>query len=101
MAIATKRGFPVRDEDNDEFYITSDGKPMAETARHVQRIVDCISALQAFFATRPDVLVAGNNFLHYEQGNRSAHVSPDTYVVFGVDNAKEPRDSYKAWEEGK
>lgn len=80
------------------YYPTSDGKPMGETEKHVNLIIDTISVLKVYFADRSDVYVAGNNFLYWEEGNPRARISPDTYVVFGV--PKIVRDSYKAWEEG-
>src|SRR5579862_8545157 len=80
------------------FYPVSDGKPMAETAKHLHLMFYCISALEYFFVDRPDVEVAGNNFLYWEEGNPKARISPDCYVVFGVE--KRLRDSYKVWEEG-
>jgi Uma2 family endonuclease len=78
-------------------YPTSDGKPMAETDRHVALILHAVAALRTHYAARPDVYVAGNNFLYYREGDPTARVSPDTYVVFGV--PMRLRDSYKAWEE--
>jgi Uma2 family endonuclease len=41
--------------------------------------------------------MAANNFLYYEEGNPEACVSPDTYVVIGVE--KKRRRIYKLWEE--
>jgi Uma2 family endonuclease len=49
------------------------------------------------YANRNNVYVAGNNFLYYLQGRPRAVVSPDCYVVFGVQ--KHQRKSYKSWEE--
>lgn len=79
-------------------YPTSDGKPMAETDLHVRQLTYLIEALQAHFASDPRVYVAGNNFVYYREGDAKACVSPDCYVVFGVQQG--PRDCYKAWEEG-
>ena len=78
-------------------YPTSDGKPMAESDIHRDIAYYVIDALKRHFAGR-QVYVAGNNFLYYEEGNPRACVSPDAYAVFGV--TMEPRDCYKAWEEG-
>lgn len=79
-------------------YPTGDGKPMAETQKHGNLMIYAISALTVHFADRPEVYVAGNNFLYYEEGNPKRRVAPDVYVVFGVGN--QVRDSYKVWEEG-
>lgn len=78
-------------------YPTSDGKPMGETDKHVDLILDGKAALMIHFADRPDVYVAGNNFIYYEEGNPKARVSPDLYVVHGVPMRQ--RDSYCTWQE--
>src|SRR5581483_1274951 len=80
------------------YYPTSDGKPMGETEKHRDLMIYCIEALKAYFADDPEGYVSGNNFLYYEEGNPKARVSPDCYVVFGVE--KRQRDFYKVWEEG-
>lgn len=79
-------------------YPTSDGKPMGETDRHIDLTMYVKQALMAYFADRPDVYVAANNFLYYQEGDPKQCVSPDGYVVFGVQMRQ--RDCYKAWEEG-
>jgi len=71
---------------------------MAETQRHGNQMLYNIGALTVYFRDRPDVYVAGNNFLYYKEGDPKARVSPDTYVVFGVGNQE--RDSYMVWKEG-
>jgi Uma2 family endonuclease len=71
---------------------------MAETEKHLLLMLYCIGALKNYFAARPDVYAVGNNFLYWEEGSPKARISPDCYVVFGVENRV--RDSYKAWEEG-
>ena len=86
-------------------YPGSDGKPMGETFIHGRCIHDVLDALRAFFAERSDVLVAGDNFLYYEEGNPKASVVPDVFVVFGAvkDEHREEgwREVYKLWEEPK
>jgi Uma2 family endonuclease len=79
-------------------YPSSDGKPMAETDYHVALIVQSLSLLQDYYSDRDDVYIAGNNFVYYEEGNPKQRLSPDTYLVFGVQRGL--RDSYKVWEEG-
>lgn len=78
-------------------YPERDGKPMGETDTHRQEMMDAIAALIEFFRDRPDVYVAGNLLLYYEEGNPSAVVSPDVFVVFGV--PQQLRRTYKLWEE--
>ena len=80
-------------------YPESDGKPMAETGIHVQRMIYLITALNGRYRDDPMVYVIGNIFVYYEEGNPSKVVSPDTFVVFGV--PKRERRIYKVWEEGK
>jgi Uma2 family endonuclease len=79
-------------------YPESDGKPMAETTPHRQQMSYCIESLDFRYRDRADVYVAGNDFLYWEEGSPRARISPDCYVVFGVE--KRVRNSYKAWEEG-
>lgn len=97
MAIAASPG-ATRTRREEDLYPSSDGKPMAETQRHGNQMLYNISTLTVYFKDRPDVYVAGNNFIYYEEGNPKARVSPDTYVIFGVGNRE--RDSYLVWKEG-
>lgn len=78
-------------------YPTGDGKPMAETEAHVLAILQCIDTLRLYFRDRNDVYIIGNNFIYYVEGDPYKRVSPDCYVVFGVE--KRERPSYKVWEE--
>ena len=71
---------------------------MAETPLHRAEMTYAIESLLFYFADRADVYVSGNDFVYWERGNPKAVVSPDCYVVFGVNGSKR-RDCYKAWEE--
>jgi Uma2 family endonuclease len=77
-------------------YPDEDGKPMAEGDIQRQYLSYSTEVLHLYFANRPDVYVAGNLFIYYEQGNPEAVVAPDTFVVFGV--GSQNRRSYKTWE---
>jgi Uma2 family endonuclease len=79
-------------------YPESDGKPMAETAVHVDVLIYLREALKDYFRAAPQVYVAGNMLLYYEEGNPAACVAPDVFVVQGV--AKRERRTYRVWEEG-
>ncbi len=79
-------------------YPESDGKPMGETDVHIDGIIYLREALRDFFRDDPQVYVAANMFFYYEEGNPSAAVSPDVFLVQGV--AKHERRTYKLWEEG-
>jgi len=71
---------------------------MGEDDVHVQATVNGISFLQYWFRDRTDVYVMGNNFVYWNEGFPRDRVSPDCYVVLGVENR--PHPSYKSWEEG-
>jgi Uma2 family endonuclease len=73
---------------------------MAETPEHLEAMIYLITALQAYFAPREDVYVAGNQFMYWIEGNPHQRVAPDVYVVFGVPK-RPPRPTWKVWEEGK
>jgi Uma2 family endonuclease len=79
-------------------YPTSDGKPMAETDLHRMLMSDLIATLDTHFAGDPMTYVSGNLLVFYEPGNRRRHVSPDVFLVRGVE--KKPRLNYLIWEEG-
>src|SRR5262245_9720004 len=80
-------------------YPESDGKPLGETDAHRREIVAIIAMLEQFFAGHADVYVSGNLMFYYENGNPSAVVSSDVFVVKGV--SKKERRTYKLWEEHK
>ena len=79
-------------------YPERDGKPMAETDVHIDVLIYLREALRDYFRNEPQVYVAGNMLLYYEEGNPAACVAPDVFVVQGV--AKGERRTYKLWEEG-
>ncbi len=79
-------------------YPVTDGEPMAETDVYRDQMVYLIEALRAYFSDEPQVYVAGNLFIYYEEGDPHSRVAPDTFVVFGV--AQKQRRIYKLWEEG-
>lgn len=79
-------------------YPESDGKPMGETDLHIDALIYLREALKDFFRDEPQVYVAGNMFLYYEEGNPAACLAPDVFVVQGV--LKQERRTYKLWEEG-
>jgi Uma2 family endonuclease len=80
-------------------YPTSDGKPMAETDWHRILMTLLIEMLSEHFAQQRKVYVSGNLLLFYEEGNRRQHVSPDVFVVRGVE--KRLRPNYLVWQEGR
>jgi len=81
------------------FYPESDGKPMAETGRHVFELLRLLATLMAWYGDEPLVLVGSNQFLYYEEGNPRKSVAPDLYLTKGI--LKEPpRNTYRLWVEG-
>jgi Uma2 family endonuclease len=84
------------------FYIESGGKPMGETQSRIENMLYLLEPLGEWFASDPMVYVGANMFVHYERGNRNRHVSPDVFVVKGVEKDVRPkRRKYLVWEEGK
>ncbi|MCE2401448.1 Uma2 family endonuclease [Candidatus Poribacteria bacterium] len=79
------------------FYPESDGKPMAETDKHRDLMIDFIQMLKHHYRNENDVYVSGNLLIYYEEGNPRKSISPDVFVVFGV--AKKQRNTYLTWKE--
>ena len=79
-------------------YPESDGKPMAETPLHMLVMWTTIQTLIDWFTPDPNVYVWGNMFVYYVKGNITKSISPDVFVVKGVDKDKQ-RDVFKIWEE--
>jgi Uma2 family endonuclease len=86
---------PIKYPETD--YPETDGKPMAETDRHRDEMVDAIETLKHRFRSAPDVYVAGNVLVYYEEGDPTQRFAPDVFVVFGV--PKRRRRVYRLWEE--
>jgi Uma2 family endonuclease len=80
------------------YYPESDGKPMGETDVHIDALIYLREALRDHFRDDPQMYVAGNMLLYYEEGNPAACVAPDVFVVQGV--AKAERRTYRLWDEG-
>jgi Uma2 family endonuclease len=80
------------------YYPETDGKPMAETDVHIDALIYLREALKDHFRDAPQIYVAGNMLLYYEEGNPAACVAPDVFVVQGV--TKRERRTYRLWEEG-
>lgn len=78
-------------------YPESDGEPMAETDTHRKQMMYLIDALEDYFRDDPNVYVAGNLFLYYQEGSPAKVVAPDVFVVKGV--PKRDRRTYQLWKE--
>jgi Uma2 family endonuclease len=79
-------------------YPERDGKPMGETDVHIDAMIYLREALKYHFRQAPEVYVAGNLLVYYEENNPTASIAPDVLVVHGV--SKHQRRTYKLWEEG-
>lgn len=78
-------------------YPESDGEPMAETEKHRDLMIDFLQMLKHHFESTNDVYVSGNLFIYYEEANPRKSISPDVFVVFGVE--KKQRRTYRTWDE--
>jgi len=78
-------------------YPDSDGKPMADNTKQWRWIARYKGNLDALFAERDDVFVAGDLLWYPVQGQPSIRVAPNVLVVFG--RPKGDRGSYKQFEE--
>ena len=81
------------DEDG---YICGDNR-MSESTRHERWLSYGIYAGRSLLAHLPNALVAGDLAFLFEEGNRSAVLSPDLSVA--LDAGRHDRGSYKLWEE--
>jgi Uma2 family endonuclease len=79
-------------------YPSSDGKPMAESDRHREKMVANIQRLQRFFVGRK-VYVSGNLLIYYVEGDRCKSVAPDAFVVKNCKPGE--RETFSIWKEGK
>lgn len=78
-------------------YPEDDGKPMAENTLQFRWIVTIQGGLDALFANRPDIFVAGDLLWYPVEGNNKIRTAPDAMVVIG--RPKGDRGSYRQWEE--
>jgi len=82
----------------DLLYPDSDGNPMADNTKQFRWITTYKGGIDALFADRVGVFVAGDLLWYPIKGKPTVRVAPDVLVVFG--RPKGDRGSYKQWEEG-
>lgn len=99
MTYSKPHQIPYAQTDESDIYPELDGKPLAETERHLRSIFRMLDILETHFAEIADVYVWSNMMMYYEKGNPRAFVKPDIFVSFGI--GKQERRIYKVWEEGK
>src|SRR6266849_154709 len=80
----------------EDLYPSSDDKPVAETQVHVRLLLRLLGMLECHFRKEEDVLVAGNIFLYYAEGEPKKRRSPDIMVVRGV-KGRHSRRSFMTW----
>lgn len=84
------------------YYPDSDGVPLPDGFEQEPVFQQVTPVLRAYLEQYYEVIVSGDTFLYYEQGNPRAVVSPDCYVVFGVTReAVRPYNAYFTWHVGK
>ena len=82
-----------------EGYPCEDDEPMAATDFHAEQITTFSEQISRYFATNAHIYIGVDNFIYYREGDLRKVVSPDVYVVLGVD--KYPlRRSFYTWAEG-
>ena len=64
-------------------YPDSDGKPISDNTKQFRWIMLCKIGLDALFADREDVFVAGDLLWYPVQGQPKIRQAPDVLVAFG------------------
>ena len=80
-------------------YPDSDGHFLPAHPLQARAIVNVRFALQLHFDQVDNVVLEGDMFMYYEEGNPAASIAPDVFVVLEHDLGD--RGVYKLWEEGK
>ena len=84
------------------FYPETDGMPLPDGHYQSEHLYDLLTMLKVFFARRDDVVVSGDIFIYYVEGNPRVTVAPDCFVVIGVGvESFERNDTYLIWDVGK
>ena len=94
---AVERTLPVAAES--VHYPDSDGHFLPDNPLQAHAVINVRFALQEHFGEVDNVVLEGDMFMYYEEGNPAASIAPDVYVVLDHDLGK--RGVYKFWEEGK
>lgn len=95
--VATPPKIAAPATDDDIFYPSSDGEPLAETSVHVDVIVNLVVILRQLYQGQQAIVLA-DQFLYYAKGLPRLRVAPDVMLIENVEPG--PRDNYKIWEEG-
>ena len=68
----------------DIFYPETDGMPLTDGLYQSRHYRNLLAMLELFFRLREDVVVGGDVFIYYVEGNPRVTVAPDCFVVIGV-----------------
>ena len=92
---------PLHQEGDDPTieYPDSDGEPLAEHKLQAIAMVDSFSALETYFAERPDVYIGIDQLLYYVLNDPTTSVAPDVFAVIGA-HGSHPRPSWIVSREG-
>ena len=80
-------------------YPDSDGHFLPDNPLQAWALVRLRVSLEEHFRNVPNVVLEGNMFLYYEQGDNTKSVAPDMFVVLDHDLGR--RGTYQLWVEGK
>ena len=94
---ATERTTPAVAES--VHYPDSDGHFLPDNPLQAHAVMNVRFALQHHFDKVENIVLEGDMFMYYEEGNPAASIAPDVYVVLDHDLGDRP--VYKIWEEGK
>ena len=87
---------------NGVYYPETDGLPLPDGFEQEPLFEQVTPILRAYLQQHYDVIVSGDTFLYYEEGNPRRVVAPDCYVTFGVNrSAVRPHNSYFTWHVGR
>src|SRR5919199_3868413 len=81
-----------------ERYPEDDGEPMSDNMTQLRYMLMIVGNLEAQYARRPDVVVAGNLLWYADEADPKERAAPDAMVIFG--RPKRDRGSYAQWLEG-
>ena len=87
---------------NGVYYPETDDLPLPDGFEQEPLFEQVTPILRAYLQQHYDVIVSGDTFLYYEEGNPRRVVAPDCYVTFGVNrSAVRPHNSYFTWHVGR
>jgi Uma2 family endonuclease len=88
---------PLPGTEPDPRYPDSDGRFMGDTDFHNHAMREIAETLEYRYASVPDVYIASNLILYYEEGQPRKRRDPD--VLFAKNVGKHMRRSFRVWEE--